>query len=30
MDKREVLEKLSKYKILVSKHFDIDKVVLLE
>jgi predicted nucleotidyltransferase len=28
MDKREVVEKLSKYKILISKHFDIDKVVL--
>lgn len=28
MDKREVIDKLSKYKILVSKHFDIDKVVL--
>lgn len=28
MDKREVINKLVKYKLLVSKHFDIDKVVL--
>jgi uncharacterized protein len=28
MDKREVVDKLLKYKMLVSKHFDIDKVVL--
>ena len=28
MDKGEVVEKLSRYKILVSKHFDIDKIVL--
>jgi predicted nucleotidyltransferase len=28
MDKREVVDKLLRYKILVSKHFDIDKVVL--
>ncbi len=28
MDKREVIEKLLKYKLLVSKHFDIDKMVL--
>ncbi|HNY08066.1 MAG TPA: nucleotidyltransferase domain-containing protein [Bacteroidales bacterium] len=28
MDKREVIDKLLNYKLLVSKHFDIDKVVL--
>jgi uncharacterized protein len=28
MDKREVINKLIQYKLLVSKHFDIDKVVL--
>ncbi len=28
MDKREVIDKLSRYKILLSKHFDIDKIVL--
>ena len=28
MDKREVLNKLVRYKSLVSKHFDVDKVVL--
>jgi hypothetical protein len=28
MDKREVVDKLSRYKVLVSKHFDIDKIVL--
>ncbi len=28
MDKREVINKLLNYKLLVSKHFDIDKVVL--
>lgn len=28
MDKSEVIDKLSKYKVLVSKHFDIDKIVL--
>jgi len=28
MDKREVVDKLLRYKILVSKHFDIDKIVL--
>ncbi len=28
MDKSEVIDKLSRYKILVSKHFDIDKIVL--
>ncbi len=28
MDKREVVDKLMKYKMLVSKHFDIDEVVL--
>ena len=28
MDKGEVVEILSRYKILVSKHFDIDKIVL--
>jgi len=28
MDKREVVAKLSKYKTLVSRHFDVDKVVL--
>jgi len=28
MDKREVIDKLINYKLLISKHFDIDKVVL--
>lgn len=28
MDKREVVDKLLKYKMLVSQHFDIDKIVL--
>jgi len=28
MDKREVIDKLSKYKILVSNYFDVEKVVL--
>lgn len=28
MDKSEVVNKMVKYKVLVSKHFDIDKVVL--
>ena len=28
MDKREVINKLVKYKLLVSKHFDIDNIVL--
>ena len=28
MDKREVLEKLSRYKMLVSKHFDVEMFVL--
>jgi predicted nucleotidyltransferase len=28
MDNREILNMLSSYKILVSKHFDVDKVVL--
>ena len=28
MDKREVIDKVSAYKILLSKHFDIDKIVL--
>jgi uncharacterized protein len=28
MDKREVVDKLTRYKVLVSKHFDIDKIVL--
>lgn len=28
MDKREVVNKLINYKLLLSKHFDIDKVVL--
>lgn len=28
MDKREVVDKLTRYKVLVSKHFDIDKMVL--
>ncbi len=28
MDKREVVDKLTRYKDLVSKHFDVDKIVL--
>jgi len=28
MDKNEVIDKLKKYKLLVSEHFDIDKVIL--
>lgn len=28
MDKREVIDKLLNFKLLVSKHFDLDKVVL--
>jgi len=28
MDKREVIKKLRQYKLLVSSHFDVDKVVL--
>ena len=28
MDKREVIDKLVKYKLLVSRHFDLDKIIL--
>ncbi|HRZ96610.1 MAG TPA: nucleotidyltransferase domain-containing protein [Paludibacter sp.] len=28
MDNREIINKLSEYKLLLSKHFDVDKVIL--
>jgi uncharacterized protein len=28
MDKREVVKKIANYKVLIAKHFDIDKIIL--